>query len=458
VVITPLRGDDAEIVAFYDEVVAEPDEEGADIIEADTLIFDDSFWSRERVQIELGTDLENEIRAQVIPLLLEDFDLLYYELRSNIGALANTIHRRFDFDIWEKLEGIRKDIEIGGYYMAGTFITSFGMGITDFDEMLADGARMILRRLDTVSALMGNVLHMHLSSPADGDEANYRFHTYNNTFNVGIRYFPHPRYDRFVEVELTTSNSRNVKTRIIESGKIAYMSIGNADNSIDADRQQLLPFYEEIQNYEHLIIDISGHGGGYSGHFPETVMRLLIGEPVYVTTYLFFADGTYANRRLGSDPFSHSIETTGYFSVYDAREFVEERGMTEFNEDDLEYLAYAVELTYKIEPVEWGFPFNGKIWLLTGNRTSSGGEIAASEAMSSGFATVVGERTKGMSTADRLYIYLPNTDIVQPMDFGYLTDSLGRAHTEFGVIPDYFSRPGMNALNTVLAMIAEMDE
>jgi len=302
--------------------------------------------------------------------------------------------------------------------------------------------------------LMDGALHMNLHFLADNEQANSNF----NSYPFGMRYLSNPNYNRFVEVEITISNSRNVATRIIEPGKIAYMSIVNAFNSIDADRQLLLPFHEEIQDYEHLIIDIRRHGGGYNDHFPETVIRLLIGEPVYATYYVFLADGTYANRRLGSDPFSYSIETTGYYSVHDAREFVEERGMTEFNWDDLEHLAYAVEFTYRIEPVEWGFPFNGKMWLLTGNRTSSAGERVAIEAMSSGFATLAGERTGGISTGDRMFIHLPNTNIIQPVDVGYVVDSLGRAQTEFGVIPHYLTPPRVNALDMVLAIIAEMDE
>jgi C-terminal processing protease CtpA/Prc len=132
--------------------------------------------------------------------------------------------------------------------------------------------------------------------------------------------------------------------------------------------------------------------------------------------------------------------------------------MTEFNQDDLEHLSYAVEFIYRIEPIEWGFPFNGKIWLLTGNRTSSAGERVAIEAMSSGFATLAGERTGGISTGDRMFIHLPNTNIIQPVDVGYVVDSLGRAQTEFGVIPHYLTPPRVNALDMVLAIIAEMDE
>jgi len=42
-------------------------------------------------------------------------------------------------------------------------------------------------------------------------------------------------------------------------------------------------------------------------------------------------------------------------------------------------------------------------------------------------------------------------------DIGYFTDSYGRSLEEFGITPNYLNRPSMDALQTVLAMIEEMN-
>jgi len=50
--------------------------------------------------------------------------------------------------------------------------------------------------------------------------------------------------------------------------------------------------------------------------------------------------------------------------------------------------------------------------------------------------------------------FMPNTGIIFYFDIFYVTDSRGRP-LEAGTIPHFFNRPGMDALETVLALIAE---
>jgi len=49
---------------------------------------------------------------------------------------------------------------------------------------------------------------------------------------------------------------------------------------------------------------------------------------------------------------------------------------------------------------------------------------------------------------------LYNTGIIIRFDPAFVTDFRGRP-LEYGIEPHYFNRPGMDALETVLAMIAE---
>ena len=131
--------------------------------------------------------------------------------------------------------------------------------------------------------------------------------------------------------------------------------------------------------------------------------------------------------------------------------------MEYLNEHDKTSLAYVLEWEYKVEPFESGFPFSGKIWLLTNAQTASAGEMAVIETRSSGFATIVGTNTLGVMPSVTVIMHLPNTGLWQRFDTGYLTDAYGRSLTEFGIAPDYFNHPGKNALETVLAMIEEME-
>ena len=66
----------------------------------------------------------------------------------------------------------------------------------------------------------------------------------------------------------------------------------------------------------------------------------------------------------------------------------------------------------------------------------------------------MGEVTGGVYGGPRTFVALPNSGIVFYMDVFYVTDEHGRP-LEAGTVPHYFNRPGMDALQTVLVMIAE---
>ena len=87
-------------------------------------------------------------------------------------------------------------------------------------------------------------------------------------------------------------------------------------------------------------------------------------------------------------------------------------------------------------------------------RMFSGAQIAAWLAKNSGFATLVGEITGGCWGGLRLISAMPNTGILFQFDAFYITDRYGRP-LEAGTIPHHFNHPGMDAMETVLALIAE---
>ena len=70
------------------------------------------------------------------------------------------------------------------------------------------------------------------------------------------------------------------------------------------------------------------------------------------------------------------------------------------------------------------------------------------------FATLVGKPVGG-SFAPMLYFVLPNTGIIMTWESLYLTDQYGRSLEEFPTIPHYFNRPGLDALETTLQLIAD---
>jgi len=246
----------------------------------------------------------------------------------------------------------------------------------------------------------------------------------------------------------------NITTHIIEEGRIAYLRIASFLGNMLFDSGSLFPFYEEIQDFEHLIIDIRGNGGGWTNYFPSLVYGMLMSDSAEFFNYEFFiasekTEGFFVNPS--------SMVGGILYDIVPAAEFVAQRGFTQFNQDDLALLDYAIIRYTEVVPSEYGIPFGGTVWLLVDGGSASASENAANLSIATGFATVVGEPTAGVTGVLYTFAALPNTGILFRIDLGYTVDQYGRSIEEFGVIPQILNAPGMDALNTVLARIGGVE-
>jgi len=239
----------------------------------------------------------------------------------------------------------------------------------------------------------------------------------------------------------------NVTTEIIEQGRIAYFRIASFMNNRAFDSEILFPFYEEIQDFEHLIIDLRGNGGGTMAYL-DYIIPMLIDEPIKASYHEFFMAGELIYREFDDEDF----EDEDRAELILAREFLAEQAFSYFNEDDLKALEYVVTWPLNFEPRDDNIPFSGKIWLLVDEYSASLSELMAIIAIDTGFATVVGTPTAGITPAQHVYISLPYTGIVYRIDIGYIVDSKGRSIEEYGIIPDIIIESA-DALETVLKLI-----
>jgi len=252
-----------------------------------------------------------------------------------------------------------------------------------------------------------------------------------------------------------TMHEDNITTQIIESGKIAYFHIASFMNNLILDSETLFPFYEEIHDFEHLIIDVRGNGGGMAGYFPHLVVSMLIGDDISFAYPEFFVANDLTAALFEYPP---SLAGANLYGTFPAADFVRDQDMHLFNRDDLEILDYVVVWEAVYRPMDDSIPFGGKIWLLVDEFSASASVMAAMISQNTGFATVVGEPTSRVTGVVFTFAALPNTGVLFRIDLGYTTDQYGRSIEEFGVIPQIANQPGMDALETVLAIIASADE
>jgi len=243
----------------------------------------------------------------------------------------------------------------------------------------------------------------------------------------------------------------NVTTEIIEDGRIGYLHINSFMNNRAFDSEILFPFYEEVQDFDHLIIDLRGNGGGTMAYL-NYIIPMLSNEVIEANYHEFLMAGDLVYEELGDEEEIIDDEDE-VLEVLEVAEFMEGQDFLYFNEADLDILAYVITRPMRFEPREDGIPFNGEIWLLVDEFSASLSELLAMISIYSGFATVVGRPTAGITPAMHTYVSLPQTGVVYRMDIGYIIDADGRSLEEYGVIPDIVIDEHDDALEVVLGLI-----
>jgi hypothetical protein len=205
-------------------------------------------------------------------------------------------------------------------------------------------------------------------------------------------------------------------------------------------------------------MDLRGNGGGNIDNFIDVLLRPHLREAIDPLSFFFFLDGPYV-RRFGEFLFESSIGG-GFLTITEpyrpAREILAEYELPEIRHSDIKRLHYGAPAgrPAPIEPTIAMSDFNGKIWMLTDQTMGSAAQMAAYYAKETGRITLVGDRTGGCLGGPRTMAFMPNTGIIFYFDIFYVTDAQGRP-LEAGTIPHHFNRQGMDALETVLALIEE---
>ncbi|MCL2361800.1 MAG: S41 family peptidase [Defluviitaleaceae bacterium] len=255
----------------------------------------------------------------------------------------------------------------------------------------------------------------------------------------------------------------NIVTEILVPDEVAYLRINSFMACRIFDNLTTVPFLREVQDFDHLILDIRGNLGGDMSYFVQAIYIPLVREAAHLNSYQFFAGGETAVAVM--DAYLQLFLSLGiaeeafYAGIHPISDVVSQRGLVQFHPDDYERLSYVLVSQELVNPDaipdEMRIPFEGEIWLLVDEMSMSASVAAAMLAISSGFATVVGENTSGVTAGYHVYIVLPNTGIIWRVDIGSHTDDYGRSIEEHGVTPQIRNLPGMDALETVLALIAQ---
>lgn len=230
-----------------------------------------------------------------------------------------------------------------------------------------------------------------------------------------------------------TEGIKNASTKEIVEGKIGYIYIPQMISyyNIGNDIELIDEYLNNIKEYQALIIDIRGNGGGDSYYWISYLVPKLIDKVYENTTYSFWKDGEVINNYLKKSKVKYS---TGFGEVKDLDTTKLVNLPVEVKED----FKYYSKNTMEISPSEDSIKFKGNIYMLVDKGVYSSSEAFASFAKQTGFATLIGERTGGDGIgSDPLLHMLPNSGYIFRFSKDMGTTADGTSNEEFKTEPDY---------------------
>ena len=257
-----------------------------------------------------------------------------------------------------------------------------------------------------------------------------------------------------------------IRTDIIEEDRVGYMQIRNMYPLQGSDYDIIRPFFEEIAEFEHLIIDLRDNSGGYANAL-FYMMSPLMKRNARATFHLFFPQEELIFAHIkneGLDRESTHIRIQDFYDpVAESRirrtligvSRDEADWMRELHTESEYFITFEI-LGYLRARTTLQTGFDGQIWLLTDGDTYSAAEWMTA-IMGMNNTIIVGERTGGVFGVPSIWpvvFALPNTGMLIEFDFAHVYDRQGRRISD-GIDPDYWNRPGMDALETTLALINE---
>ncbi|BDS16781.1 S41 family peptidase [Clostridium perfringens] len=230
-----------------------------------------------------------------------------------------------------------------------------------------------------------------------------------------------------------TEGIRNASTKDIVEGKIGYIYIPQMISyyNMGNDIELIDEYLNNIKEYQALIIDIRGNGGGDSYYWISYLVPKLIDKVYENTTYSFWKDGEVINNYLKKSKVKYS---TGFGEMKDLDTTKLVNLPVEVKED----FKYYSKNTMEISPSEDSIKFKGNIYMLVDKGVYSSSEAFASFAKQTGFATLIGERTGGDGIgSDPLLHMLPNSGYIFRFSKDMGTTADGTSNEEFKTEPDY---------------------
>lgn len=235
------------------------------------------------------------------------------------------------------------------------------------------------------------------------------------------------------------SEINNAEVGDIVDGKIGYIYIPSMIQShqMENDEKLINDYLEKIKDYQSLIIDIRGNGGGSPGYWMDYLVPRIISEAKEFEVYTFFRAGSIFNRLLEIAPLENEIKGLDEVGI-NKLEKLDLSQLPNLSEEIKDSFAYYVKNKLEVIPHEDSIRFEGNIYLLVDKNTYSAADLFSVFAKDTNFATLVGEKTMGGGISDEpRFEMLPNSGYIFRFPLMMGTTSDGTVSEEQKTTPHY---------------------
>ena len=234
--------------------------------------------------------------------------------------------------------------------------------------------------------------------------------------------------------------SELLTTKIWPGNKFAYIRFANFEPEYYDEEtiHYLKAFYEKVKDFEHLLIDVRGNGGGDPDFFVNNIIAPLAKKKLTSKRYVAYQNGSYVQlfrKDRGCDKKADRKKLTDCppevltdnYTLYDA--------------------------TLIVEPTK-EIAFKAKISVLADYFTFSAATDFVLFCKDSGFGKVYGMPNKGEGVASGPSFYvLPNSKILIRFFSSMGLDSQGNANEEMKVQPDVYYESELHNFDELLNFV-----
>ncbi|NHJ49921.1 MAG: hypothetical protein FK733_19165, partial [Asgard group archaeon] len=216
----------------------------------------------------------------------------------------------------------------------------------------------------------------------------------------------------------------NVDTRLYPTDRVGYLQVSQMAYDPSLYYNQIMTFYDQIENYDHLIIDIRGNPGGNDYFWYENIVEPLLKENVESKSYIALKDGATYSHILRKENNYYFKKSKNSFDYLPPEVLAEEYKIYKF------YSSF--------ESGENPVAFDGEISVLVDKYVYSSAEAFSVFCKNTGFATLYGTNTGGDGIGHQFFFVLPHSKLVIKYSFALGLFESGHANQEIHTSPDVY--------------------